>query len=465
MSRSRPTCASTPASTATCTVIGAGSRVEIWDTTAWDDYLGEHRAGLRRAVRGGHPRPHLTLPRRPASRRALQTDRPFPTRLPPCRAPERMGTRQPGGRSSPAQPGSTSTHRTQHRTTRTHPATHHRPAATENAHDGADGDAAEQRHVSRAARPHPRPAGPGPHRAGGGARRRHPRHGRPRRGGPRALSRRRTVIGIDRDREALALAGERLARFGDRFRRRPRGLRRDRRRSLATSACARSRASCSTSGSPRSSSTRPTVGSPTRQDAPLDMRMDQTSGQTAADVLNTYARGRPHPDPARLRRGAVRPRIAKAVVPRAGDRAVHPLGARSSTCSAGRHPAASQRTGGHPAKRTFQALRIEVNDELECLAARRRGCDRRARRRAAASPSCPTTRSRTASPSGRWLPVRPRALRPVCRSSSPSTRHTSVCSTRGAEEPSASEQSTNPRSASARLRVAERTRTTKGARR
>ena len=102
------------------------------------------------------------------------------------------------------------------------------------------------------------------------------------------------------------------------------------------------------------------------QDAPLDMRMDPTSGITAADVVNGYD-GRAL---ARILRqyGDERfaSRIADAIV---RERAVAPLTSTARLAELVRSsiPAATRRTGGHPAKRTFQALRIEVNDELGVL--------------------------------------------------------------------------------------------------
>lgn len=102
------------------------------------------------------------------------------------------------------------------------------------------------------------------------------------------------------------------------------------------------------------------------RDAPLDMRMDPTTGPTAADVLNTYPPG----DLIRILRdyGEERfaQRIVKAIVT---EREREPF-ARSERLVQLLYdavPAASRRTGGHPAKRTFQALRIEVNGELEVL--------------------------------------------------------------------------------------------------
>ncbi len=101
-------------------------------------------------------------------------------------------------------------------------------------------------------------------------------------------------------------------------------------------------------------------------DAPLDMRMDQTTGRTAAEVVNGYD-GR---SLARLLKAygdeRFASRIADAIV---RERALSPIDgtARLAELVRSAIPAATRRTGGHPAKRTFQALRIEVNDELGVL--------------------------------------------------------------------------------------------------
>jgi 16S rRNA (cytosine1402-N4)-methyltransferase len=102
------------------------------------------------------------------------------------------------------------------------------------------------------------------------------------------------------------------------------------------------------------------------RDAPLDMRMDPTTGPTAADVLNTYPPG----ELIRILRDYGEERFAQRIV-RAivAEREREPF-ARSERLVRLLYdavPAASRRTGGHPAKRTFQALRIEVNGELEVL--------------------------------------------------------------------------------------------------
>ena len=102
------------------------------------------------------------------------------------------------------------------------------------------------------------------------------------------------------------------------------------------------------------------------QDAPLDMRMDQTRGRTAAEIVNSY----PGKDLVRVLRdyGDERfaGRIADAIVRERGKEPFTTT-ARLAELVRTSIPAATRRTGGHPAKRTFQALRIEVNDELGVL--------------------------------------------------------------------------------------------------
>ena len=262
------------------------------------------------------------------------------------------------------------------------------------------------------------------------------------------------VVGIDRDPEALRLARERLACFGDRF--------------TAVQAVYDEvldvvadvvggpvhgvLADLGVSSMQLDETER---GFAYAHDAPLDMRMDPTSPRTAADVLNTY----PEADLVRILRtyGEERfaARIARAVV------AARPLTRTSELVSVVRSaiPAAARTTGGNPAKRTFQAVRIEVNDELgtleralpaalECVAVGGRivvlayhSLEDRLVKRALA-------RGATSSaPPG--LPVEPETHRPYLR-----------LLTRGAEQADEAERAANPRSSSVRLRAAERTRPT-----
>src|SRR5699024_5489081 len=101
-------------------------------------------------------------------------------------------------------------------------------------------------------------------------------------------------------------------------------------------------------------------------DAPLDMRMDQSTGRTAADLLADAPE-------AELRRiiswygeEKFAGRIAAAIV---RERATEPITRSGPLVDLIRTaiPAAARRTGGNPAKRTFQALRIAVNAELDVL--------------------------------------------------------------------------------------------------
>ena len=192
------------------------------------------------------------------------------------------------------------------------------------------------------------------------------------------------------------------------------------------------------------------------QDAPLDMRMDPGAPTTAADVLNSY-------DERELSRvlheyGEERfaRKIARAVV-REREQAPFETSARLVELLRSTIPAASQRSGGHPAKRTFQALRIEVNAELtvweralpEALARLAVGgriavlsfhsLEDRITKRGLAAGAAST------SPAG--LPVELEGHAPELR-----------LLTRGAATPDAAELAANPRSASVRLRAAERIR-------
>jgi 16S rRNA (cytosine1402-N4)-methyltransferase len=194
-----------------------------------------------------------------------------------------------------------------------------------------------------------------------------------------------------------------------------------------------------------------------RRDVPLDMRMDPSSSPlTAADVLNSY----PADDLARVLReyGEERfaRRIATAVV-RQRSRAPFTSSARLVELVRDAIPAAARRTGGNPAKRTFQALRIEVNGELDTLARALPPAiaalavggrlvvlsyhsleDRLVKRVLAAG-------ARSDVPAD--LPVVPTGHEPQLR-----------LLTRGAEVPDEGEIAANPRAASARLRAAVRVR-------
>jgi len=190
------------------------------------------------------------------------------------------------------------------------------------------------------------------------------------------------------------------------------------------------------------------------QDAPLDMRMDPTTGITAADVLNTYEVR----ELARVLREYGEERFATRIASRIvaeRDRAPFTTSARLVELVRESIPAATRRTGGNPAKRTFQALRIEVNAELDVLrraipAALNALCiggrvvvmsyqsleDRIVKRAFAQGAESKAPHD---------LPVVPAELQPWLR-----------LVTRGAEVADAAEIDANPRAASVRVRCAER---------
>ena len=103
-----------------------------------------------------------------------------------------------------------------------------------------------------------------------------------------------------------------------------------------------------------------------REDAPLDMRMDQRNPKTAADIVNTYSES----DLYRIIRDYGEDRfaknIAKHIVRAREDHPIATTGELTEIIKAA-IPAKIRATGGHPAKQTFQAIRIELNRELEVL--------------------------------------------------------------------------------------------------
>ncbi len=260
------------------------------------------------------------------------------------------------------------------------------------------------------------------------------------------------ILGLDRDPDALAAAGQRLERFGDRVM-----THRCRFDDLGAAMSAHSVRELSGAmfdlGVSSPQLDRAERGFSYRHDGPLDMRMDPDDAWSADDIVNGWSER----ELARIIRqhGDERfaDRIARAIV------AARPIESttRLAEVVTAAIPAPARRTGGHPAKRTFQAIRIEVNGELEVLPdaldaaidalavggrlavlAYHSGEDRIAKERIRAAETggceCPPE-----------LPC-------VCGAVQ------TVRIVRGVpKRPSATEAEQNPRAASARLRVAEKT--------
>jgi 16S rRNA (cytosine1402-N4)-methyltransferase len=176
-----------------------------------------------------------------------------------------------------------------------------------------------------------------------------------------------TLVGLDRDPNALSISRERLARFGPRVH-------------LVHAVYDRMPEVLAELGVPGvegvlfdlgvSSMQLDVVerGFAYAQDGPLDMRMDPDSELTAQIVVNTY----PIEDLTRILREYGEERFALRVaqaIDRERRRGPLTSSARLAELVRNAIPAAARRTGGNPAKRTFQALRIEVNGELDTVRA------------------------------------------------------------------------------------------------
>lgn len=271
-----------------------------------------------------------------------------------------------------------------------------------------------------------------------------------------------TVIGIDRDPQALELASERLSRFGTRFQpvsavydELPQVLARKGIGSVQAVLADLGLSSLQIDSLER--------GFAYSQDAPLDMRMSLGSGITAAEVVNTASEADLVRMLYRYGEEPLAPRIARAIVNR---RQLAPITRTSDLANVifdavpavvRNRPKNPAKRPGHPAKRTFQALRIEVNDELGAL-----------ERFLPAAINALAVGGRLVVESYQSLEDRmvKRIIAAGCTSSAPVglpveldehqpyLRHL----TKGAERADAQEIERNPRAASVRLRAAERIR-------
>lgn len=173
------------------------------------------------------------------------------------------------------------------------------------------------------------------------------------------------VIGIDRDKSALEQSAARLSRFGNRVR-------------LVHAVYDQISEVAHGNGVERVQGILFDLGVSSMQldnaergfayshDAPLDMRMDQTRGVSASEVVNTYS----HDELTRILRVYGEEKFASRIAARIIDARKHaPLNSTVALAELVKEsiPAATRRVGGNPAKRTFQALRIYVNNELEVL--------------------------------------------------------------------------------------------------
>ena len=263
-----------------------------------------------------------------------------------------------------------------------------------------------------------------------------------------------TVIGLDRDTQALALAGRRLERFGDRSIRVHAVYNEigDVVRRLGFNRIDGVLFDLGVSSLQLDAAER---GFAYAQDAPLDMRMDQTSGMTAADIVATAPEGRLREIFERYGEEPLAARYARAIVAAREEAPIERSGQLVDLLQEA--TPAAVRSQRHPAKRVFQALRVEVNAELRVLAeaipaaidslrvggrlvsmAYQSLEDRIVKRELA-------QRAKSTTPAG--LPVELPEHSPEVK-----------LLTRGAEKASEEEQQTNPRAIPARLRAAERLR-------
>ncbi|WP_232050561.1 16S rRNA (cytosine(1402)-N(4))-methyltransferase RsmH [Actinoplanes sp. OR16] len=261
------------------------------------------------------------------------------------------------------------------------------------------------------------------------------------------------LIGLDRDTEALAHARHRLAGFADRthlvhavYDELPRVL-----GELKIPAIHSGLFDLGVSSLQLDEADR---GFAYSQDAPLDMRMDQSRGVTAEEVVNSYEPGELVRILRQYGEEKFAPRVVQAIV-RERAKARITSTARLAELIKEAIPAAARRTGGNPAKRTFQALRIEVNAELDALeGAVPAALDALAVKGRLVVMSYQSLEDKIVK---RALTARARSTGPIdLPVELPGTGPTLRLLTRGSELPSEAEVAENPRAASVKLRAVER---------
>lgn len=264
-----------------------------------------------------------------------------------------------------------------------------------------------------------------------------------------------TVVGIDRDEQALSLAKERLERFGNRVQF-VHAVYSEIEEVLAELSIAKVDAVLLDLGVSSMQLDEVQRGFAYSFDAPLDMRMNQAEGQTAADVLNRYSEAELSRIFKEYGEERFAKQIAKAVVSQRRD-AQFTNSAQLANLITKIVPYIPGKTSGHPAKRVFQALRIEVNGELEILT-----------KTIPAAVACLRVGGRILVMSYHSLEdtIVKKALVALATSSAPLDMPVELPEhaptirmiTRGTEVASESEKQANPRAASVRMRAAEKIR-------
>jgi 16S rRNA (cytosine1402-N4)-methyltransferase len=174
-----------------------------------------------------------------------------------------------------------------------------------------------------------------------------------------------TVIGIDRDKEALGKARARLEPFGDRFKS-AHAIFDEFSDVIESFGYSQVNGALFDLGVSSMQLDEGARGFSYSHEAPLDMRMDQSRGITAAEIVNTYLPG----ELVRILRVYGEEKFATRIVENiVKERAIAPMNSTTQLAALVKEsiPAATRRTGGNPSKRTFQALRIAVNDELGAI--------------------------------------------------------------------------------------------------